>query len=324
MAISMVPFNEEDLMGVIRCLKRNYPNFGGWDNVQMEHWLDPVIRYKWSINNDVSEKDFPYKYGVTIKDDGRVVGWLGNIVSIRYSHEGWKYIYGSPTTWAIDKKYNMYLFKALTLLYSNIDVVSEFTARESVREILKKKYRFEVKSTKNYRFRPIPCFRCRRMMIEPITSEDFTYSGEIDQSVIKDHLALEFFYIFRFKRKKDGEDGYLFCKTYKEDSIRIRILRVINPKLFADNCQEIVWEIERFIFFPTRKSSFTMTKDILRFVKKKKNIDIECDSLLLHGHKPKHHYYKEFEVCRMFRNPNRINVEYDFLYSELACLNSEI
>ena len=118
--------------------------------------------------------------------------------------------------------------------------------------------------------------------------------------------------------------GFVFYKRYMEETKRLRVLKIINPKLFSQNCTEISWKMLKDEFY----SDMGLTESFAGIIKyKDKGIPVclECDEMLLGGFKLHHPIVYEKDVSRMVYSKQKTNdLEIDFLYSEISNLSGRV
>lgn len=314
MGIRIEGYCPEHRAGIIACLQRNYDWMGKTDSKDVEHWLQPTISYQWM--EDVSSEQYPYKYGIVLLSNDKVVGFLGCIYSRRYA-VGKPYIYLTGTNWCIDEKYRMHLIPMLKKMYETADVVGDFTPRKSVEEVLVKIFKFQYFNREKLRFAPIPFLDCHEVEFRSLFPEDFS-----DLILRREYLDNIPFGIKCIEFSRNEERGYVFYQVMEYRGKWIQIVKVVNGELFARHAHEIIWQIQKKECFD---DCCDLTEDICEIVRRARSnmwMNLEAEKCFFQDEKIQHPMYDSVSVVRLVRN--RRNPEIlpviDFLYSEMVML----
>lgn len=297
MSVSIDSYKPQYKTGVAACLRRNYPWMEEESQESIARWLEPVLHYTWT--EDLSENDFPHKYGTVILAEDRVVGFLGAVYSRRYSGDE-PYIFLRPTTWAIDDKYRIYLFKALKVQFAAADVIGDFEPRDSVEETLVKLYHFQYIDHKMYKFPAIPY-----LLFSQVDITFFQEAAEINDEHIKveymDNQPYGVGCVCVRPHRREGKCYIFYQLIGKAGRRRILIMKVSQPRIFAEFTHEILWKMQHF------------TKAYNK---------VKCDSRFFGGQPVRYPFRKSKKVARLLLNklPEEVVPQTDFLYSDTCML----
>lgn len=289
--------------GVIACLKRNYAWMNSVTDSQLYEWAKPFLTYSWKHAN--VEENIPCLHGqVILNDDDDVVGYLGYIYSKKVIN-GKSLRYMTPTTWAIDEGYRVYLFKAFKLALRDIDLAADFTARESVEEMLIKVFKFRYSNKLLCKFFPVPYIHKTNIILDKVN-----ISSEITEPLIRneyeDHneYNIQCVKISCLNNQKKFYVLYRLIKRKTKNIVKlpwIEILKVSDIALFSEYTHEIIWKLQ------------FMEVALL-----------QCDRNFFSKKVIKHPLYKNSEVKRLFLNKTMYEFTPDFLYSEIAMLQEKL
>lgn len=321
--VRIVPYEGKYKRGVIECLKRNYTWMSEVSNEYLEKWLQPITDYSWSGDREVSIIECQYKYGAIILDDDFVKGYLGMITSYQTDLNGNKYLYGSPTTWAIDEKYRIYLSKAIKKLVASVDFMTEFTARESVEAIMSQIFKFTVCENDKYLLYPCPYEGEDHCITKRINKLE-----NIDDALIKnvyfDHSPFYGINLVKADFGESTEHSYVFYKRYDEKDARLRILYISNPQLFAAYAHEIVWDLLKKEFYNGLSLTDTFI-EVMGNIRDGKMICVECSKMLLNEAKLNYPVCRNVKERILIQNSNNIDhSRIDYMYSEISNLSCKV
>jgi len=315
MGVRIEGYRPEYFAGVISCLQRNFEWMRKADAKEIERWIQPSISFRW--REDVSSKQYPYKYGMVLLSDKVVVGFLGCIYSKRYV-SGIPYIYLTGTNWCIDKEYRMYLIPILKKLYVTADVIGDFTPRKSVEEILTHIFKFQYVNTEKIRFTPIPFLDSHSIsiyMVSPDEISDMTLSMEYKDNTYYGVKCVKF--------QSESEIGFVFYKVMNFNGKWIQIVKMVNGELFAKNAHEIVWCLQKLECYESDDNPIDDFCEIVRRVRKNEWVNLECEKSFLGEAEIRHPMFDSVPVVRLMLNKkkNEITPSMDFLYSEMVMLD---
>ena len=296
--IKIEPYKNSFHGEVIECMKRNFPWMRNRTDDEINIWLEPLWTYNWLCNNEKN----PYKYGIVILDEnGKVVGYLGFIFSWRKTLKGYGYKYANPSYWAIDKPYRLHLFRVLREVFKYADVISDFTAIPAVQEVLKNIFKFKIISRTLYQFFPIPYLKSKNIHVNEV---DYSNLTEYEKVALSDHCVYGV-KVIDIQETTTQLKSSVFYRVFNASIKRlfpircIQILKVSNKEFFTNNIHEIVWNLQ------LKEKSF-----------------LQCDEIFILGD-VKHPLLRKKKVYREILNklPDNHEIDFDFLYSELAILN---
>lgn len=317
--MELLPYNESYKSQVIDCLQRNFDWMGESSFSDVEEWMEPVFNHTWNQSTSVTTEEYPYTKGAVVVEAEKVVGYLGMIVSRRGTGEN-SYIFASPTTWALDEEYRFYLPQISRGIFKDGICYADYTSRKSVELVLRKFFKFDKCPSRQYRLLPIPCYD------DKLTVNIIDDIGLIDDIIVKkmfdDHKQFYGIYLSRFEDVNTGNNGYVFIKKYDEDSKRLRVLKIINNAIFAENAHEIIWKVYSNVFFNGKKSDEILV-DIIDDMYERKKVCIECDEMMLCGNRLNYPNVKSKEMVRLWRGDN-LAADKDFMYTEMAILNNRL
>lgn len=239
-------YKDEYLLGVVGCLKRNFQWMGERSDEDIIKWMDPIINYKWGPDHDPGEKR--YSRGVVLLDDnGNVVGFSG-VVSSKQTIDGKECLYGNMTTTAVDQKYRFCMgamFRFFDKSY-DYDLLSGYTAREEVRDILTRFFQYETIDTLGYLFLPIPMIKNKNVKIR-ITDDSSEIMDTDLRAIYEDH---EKYNVKCAVISADGKVCHLFYRIVKKEKkgIKCRCTRVLytsDPVLCGKYAKDIIWFLEK-------------------------------------------------------------------------------
>lgn len=232
-------FKDTHMSGIIDCLKRNYESFKDYSDKQLEEWIKPLISYNW-----IDDIEVPYKYGMVLMNENQVVGYCGLIYSKYHEDGGEPLVYVNPTTWAIDEKYRLQVFKVTKEMLKTADVVGDFTSRKSMEEMCTKVFKYEYLDNQTIRFLPIPkvISHMKSMVIKDIHQIH-------DESVKSKYLDHKKYGVKVIRFSRENQDCYVFYKIMhlKIKGINTkwaRILDISDNDFFAENIHGIMWKIQ--------------------------------------------------------------------------------
>lgn len=282
--------------GVVACLKRNYESFKNKSLDDIANWLKPVLKYKWE---EECLEDFPYKYGTVIISDKKVVGYLGAVYSKRYDLNGKGYIFLRPTTWAIDEKYRIYLFKGLKEQFKAADVIGDFAPRESVEHTLVNLYKFKYCEKISYKFQAIPYFGFYKVDVSFVKN-----SLEIDDKIVsREFRDNQIFDVkcAKINDKKSDAVAYILYKIVgRKNNHRIMIMKIAGAELISMHIHEIFWRMM------WHESAYHKLK---------------CDGRFFRDCKFEYPFSKSKPMVRLLLNKRTdITPQDDFLYSDTCML----
>lgn len=300
MNVIIKPYEISDQEGVIKCLQRNFNWMKSRSYQDIKYWMNPLWTYDW-MN---SKLDSQFQHGVVVlNEQHNVVGYLGFIFSLRES-KGKKYKYLSPSYWALDDGYRIYLFQILKQVFKQADIIGDFTPIPSVEKILKTIFKFKTISTELYQFFPVPYFFKNHVLISKCDEQDLS---KIEKQEIQDHQT----YDIRCVKIKDIQNNNSMLVFYRVFNARIKrilpvrciqILKLSGSNFLSLYTHEIVWKLQ-----------------------KQEKALLQCDSIFF-ADKEFNYPLKRIKIVpRQFFNKknNELDVQPDFLYSELAMLNDK-
>lgn len=296
MKVSIVPYTSQYKDGVLHCFQRNYEGMREKTLPELYQWAKPMFTYQWQ--NDIDINEYPYKYGVVLLDDDKVVGYLGFIYAKRIVQNK-ELVYCSGTTWAIDEGYRIYLFKAIKRAIVNADIIFDFTAIAPVKETLTKVFKFQTIKSTTREFFPVPSFSNRVYFQEIHKAEDI--EDEIIRRMFSDHIAYPVKCIHITNRVKDC---YLFYK--REDRVKTKyfgrqacviVLYVSNRDFYSRYAHEIVWKLQR-----------------------REKAHLRCESIFFDEKILHYSLYAKHNWTQLVLDKSGMNVPIDYLYSEIAML----
>ena len=313
------PYEEKYLPGVIACLRRNFDWMGDASEDEVINWITPVLSYRWSAETEISSAEYAFKHGAVLLDNDNVVGYFGMIMSGR-DINGFHYVSGSPTTWAIDEGYRFFFYETLNTIIDTHVKWLEYSPRKSVAEALKLLYGFKVIGLKQFRLIPLPSVdnvcdvvhvKDPSEIIDPVIRREYT-----------DHMTIGGVKLACITSSRSDNKSFVFYKTFAEESTRIRILKISDPRVFAKHCSEIIWKLYKNEFYPESEPYDVIVK-IMDDLYNKEKLCVECDDFLLNGNKLNHLLIKEKDVTRLCR-PAESEMTADLLYTESALLSYRI
>lgn len=317
MSIDIRPYEERYRVEVISCLRRNYRWMGDTTSEIVQKWLSPIVSYEWSNMKNVG--DIPFNYGAVLLYGKNVVGFFGSIYAERNDGKK-KYIVLNCSTWCIDEGYRMYLSVALKMLFRYADVITEFTPRKSVEEYLANIYRFNYLGRETVRLYPVPLLESNY-----IIHIDFSDDGwKIEQCSLLDLYHDHKKYDVKVAHFSIGDDhGYVFYKKMNYRGEWLLILKIDNPRLFAQHAHEIIWRLQRKEQYSTYRSRDEVYTSLLKTAYQGKWLATECDKFLLRGLRIKYPCWKIHPVARMILDKSHVvgTENHDFLYSEISMLS---
>lgn len=316
MAISMEPFQKKYWPQVCTLVGEmfHYPeNYDYTDNYKQ------MFSYDW--NYDIDIKQFPYKYGMLIFDDDKVVGFLGAYYSKRrlYFEDSCEYeevVYMNCTRYAIEKKYRIMLYSAIKKLMDGVDIVTDFSASESMYEVFIKALKFKEYSSCEMRFYPVPWNIKDGTTVREIYDD---LEGEL-KILYKDHKK---YGVRVFRVQENEEVGYVFWEkkiSKKSRSEYVRVLRVDNKDLFSRNIWKIMWEMQKSCF-ANSESVCEVGKELFEKINNHQLYMAECDGFFLNESLLNHPLYMKWPTHKLFlktRDDIKCEPDLDLLYSELV------
>lgn len=299
MKVIIKPYETSDHDSVIKCLQRNFNWMKLRSYQDINCWMNPLWNYDW-INSNLESK---FQHGVVVLNEKHdVVGYLGFIFSLRDS-KGEKYRYLSPSYWAIDEGYRFYLFQILKQIFKQADVIGDFTPIPSVEKILSTIFKFDTISTKLYQFFPILYISKSHVLLSKCCECDLS---KTEKQEIQDHQP----YGIKCVKVKEIQNNKSMLIFYRVFNARIKkiipvrciqILKLSGFNLLSLYTHEIVWKLQ-----------------------KHEKALLQCDSIFFDNEVFSYTLKRTKSVPRQFLNKNKdLDVQPDFLYSELAMLNDK-
>jgi len=315
------PYSSQYDTDIIAILKRHFMWMSKTDSKDLCEWISPVFYPELTPESAVDYDEHPYSRGLVLVEEGHVVGYLGMITSRRRVGDR-AVVYGSPTTWVIDEPYRLFLPKAVKILLNDLDVCADFTPRQSVEQLLCKIFKFKYCGKIEYRVFPVPNERDFLNVIE-INDANICDNKDI-KNEYENHKKVYGFKIVKIENKSNGQMGYVFYKRYMEEAKRVRILKLVNASLFADNCIEISWKIIRDEFYKNMNATDAFVQ-IIRFKDKNIPVCMECDEMLLEKAALNHPLVYEKNVARIIYMHDGCDIpSVDFLYSEISNMSCKV
>lgn len=241
--MEIVEFSDKYLNDIAECFKRNFEIMKPLDTDTIIKWMQPLINYSW-FDDEISMKQ-PFKHGMVLIDDEKVIGYCGLVFSFVWI-EGKKYKYVNPSTWAIDHEYSFGVFSAMNKMLELADIVGDFTPIEKVKKMCLEMYDFKYLDEEKFKFIPIPCFT--RKLQKKIIKE----AGEIeDKDAKKMYLDHEKYNVKCARIEYKNQVAFIFYKNYHSKIKMIKkvpfilVLDVINKDFVIENVHEIVWFLQK-------------------------------------------------------------------------------
>ncbi|WP_293717972.1 hypothetical protein [uncultured Phascolarctobacterium sp.] len=302
MGIEIVGYCEKYKKGVLDCFKRHYQWMSTVSDKELEEWTRPFLNYQW-INKIVPE-EFPFRYGQVMLNNDKVIGYLGYVYSKRQIN-GILYNYVTCTTWAIDEKYRIYLFKVFKQITQDVDVIADFTSRESVKEVLMKIFKFKCFDNQVFKFYPIPFLKKNNIKYRAVTT-DSQLTDPIIKQEYRDHVQYNVKCLI-CNYSASSNTFYIFYKVIIRETgflgkVRwIKILKVTNGSLFAKNANEIIW-----------------------YLQKQEYAFLESDARFFENQKVNHLAFVVRPIHRLVLNKMQNELKPDSLYSEICMLEPHL
>lgn len=316
MSVKIEHYRSEYLSGVIECLQRNFKWMESKDEACLEDWLVPLTDYKWS-NSKIDENDFPYKSGMVIMDDYKIVGYLGLIYSNRKISGTIKTVVNT-STWAIDEGYGFYLIQAVKKICDSADIITSFTPCIEVLRTLKSLFKFEVECCKKLRLMPIPYEGKCNVQIKFIDNGMQINDSDVRAEYL-DHLRYGIKCI-SVKNKKN--EFFILYKILCGKGRYIRIIKCSNKKMFANYAHEIIWEMQKKECIDCTGDNKDILKELLIKSYNREWLATECDYSIFGDDDINYPLINEKAVNRLILNKNSDkNTIDDLLYSELSIMN---
>jgi len=234
-----LPYSDSLQEGVIQCL-RGYPELAPMTDEELFDWLKPIVSYSWE--DDIDENLFPYKYGVVLVDEGRVVGFCGLIYSYQY-FSGEKKVCINTSTWIIEPEYRFGTFTVLKMIMETADVVTDFTPSEKMAKINERMFRFRFIDTQSYKLYPTES-------VDSASNEKICFDSNCDKLFpnfkvyVKDHLKYGCkTLVYETVDEKTLTVCYYVSKDkkYKENCRKwAQVIAVSDKDIFAESVQTIV------------------------------------------------------------------------------------
>lgn len=315
------PYSSQYDNDIIAILKRHFEWMSETDSRDLYEWISPIIHPELTSESSVNFDKYPYSRGLVMVEDGHVVGYLGMITSRRRIGDR-AVVYGTPTTWVIDEPYRLFLPKAVKIILNDLDVCADFTPRKSVEQLLRRIFKFQYCGKMEYRIFPIPNER-NDVNVTEINDENICDNPTIINEY-EDHKKAYGFKIVKLESESNGQIGYVFYKRYLESTKRVRILKLINASLFADNCIEISWKIIRDEYYQNMNDTDSFVQ-IIKFKDANIPVCMECDEMLLGKAKLNHPLVYEKDVARIIYSYDGYDISnIDFLYSEISNMSCKV
>ncbi|PWL44940.1 MAG: hypothetical protein DBY44_07040 [Veillonellaceae bacterium] len=300
MKIEIKGYTDQYKQGVLQCLKNNYSWMARVSDEALYKWAEPFMAYEWK--EELPEAVKPYQHGIVFLDGQQVVGFLGFIYARRHWN-GHEYIYQNGTTWAVNRGYRIYLFKALKKADAVADVLGDFTPVKAVEETLTKVFKYKYIDRSVYRFYPVPRFSRESLTYQMIENGN-ALPDEILRTEYEDHKP----YGVKCLRVSDGHsDSFIFFrvnhrvrknrKIFRKRRSILKILKLTNPDLFCSHYIEIVWHMQ-----------------------KKGHPYVQLEPRFIAPHRLEGFGIKRKKVVRLGLNKTDEDITVDLLYSEEALL----
>lgn len=295
MDIQYLPYDPQYDIEIIHCLQRNYPWMGRRSEAEIRAWASPILDYHF-----VAEDAYRYAHGLLVVADGHVVGFYGNIASVR---DGVRNV--NWTTWCMDAPYRFYTFPAImTMLQEGeVDLYTDLTASPTVQEIdAQFGFRCVPGNTIQYRVHG-----SRKEHLSVILCQSTEDADHIKDPAMRiaflDHLPYDVQCIIW---SLHGEDQYLFVKRYQR-----RYLYNLLTRPFV-----------RILESQTRELAGQDMDALLRYIAARYHVrEIECDDAILACTGSAHVHYVATST-RMYRTADKaFPAHWSYLYSEVALLD---
>ena len=300
--MQMVPY-ELKYWSEVKKLAQKYFHYP--DNYDYTWRWGGTLYHPWT-----NTSEFPFANGlVLINNDEKVVGFFGCFFSKRLSLENKSYNYLNLSRWILEDDYRKYYFSVIKTLFKDADIISDYSAINSVKESFINIYKFKLIDMINYRFFPIPYMRPKTIEVKFLTPDEL--ESNILRKEYSDHLP----YGMKCVSFTDGiERGYVIYR-YKEQGAQI--VKVVNKKLMGLKLHEIIWEIQKHAFTNKEKIP-AIANEVIECIKGNRMILCECDSRFLKCNDIAHPLYTIKNVNRLVLNKIGVDIDIDNLYSETS------
>lgn len=297
MSITIVGYRNCYKADVIMCLKRNFSWMKSRTDEDIEQWMEPLWNYHWLED---LQCDYPYKNGCVILNElGRVVGYFGVVCSQRYDDNGRSYFYISPSYWALDKAYRIYLFTILKKVFDGADVIGDFSAIEHVEKILVNLYKFKYIDKRAMQFIPLPLLKKTRLHFS------LPSKNSLDEIQWREYEDNKQYGVKCIVCSYLNEKSFIYYKVVRIHFKHIiplkvvHLLKVTNPSFVNQFAHEIIWKLG----------------------KAERGI-VQADFRFFNGSIPEYPLIRLRSKVRLVSIKEGISLEeVDFLYSELSMLN---
>lgn len=260
-SVELKRYNDKYLSGIISCLKRNYSRFECMMDLDVYKFLKPLVTYDFS-------EEYSYKkgeYGYVLLEEENVVGFFGMIYYRIKSETGEFYTVANPTTWAIDNKYRIYIFRVTELLFKETDIIIDATPSYKELMIEKKMFSFKDLSQKKIRFFDMELVDKEKCYINKVRKSSDITENEVYKKYL-DNVAYEVKCIEilnAINEKCYVMYNIVFAKKHLEnggDIIKLaRVLGVSDLEIFNDNFSAL-----------------------FNFIKTNDNVEaVECDNMFI-------------------------------------------
>lgn len=303
-------FQIEDLMGVVACLRRNYPWMREKPEGYIASWIKPLCEHTW----DETDKDrVPYSYGKVLIENGNIIGYLGAIGYKRWINKREISVL-NLSTWAVDKGYRGVFIPYTEDMYYAADIILDLTPNPSSRMIECRLFDMNVFEERMIKLYLAPYVDNGKVKAEIVLDDSMIGNEVIRREYIDNHKAGG---IKLLKVSFRMDTCFIFYKIIPDRSNRIRILKVSDPELWADNCHEISWELFKIESFSNNykiEYADVVVEDSLKSC-------IECDQRFFGGKEINHPSYGDRKVTRLIKKNTDMHIEeVDNLYTEFALI----
>lgn len=299
--MNLVGYSDKYKNEVFECLKRNFKSMCNMTYLELNDWINPLLSYTWA--NEFSIDKYPFKYGVVLINNEKVVGYLGLIYSRQYICGKWKTVVNF-TTWAIDKPYRIELVHCISEIQNTADVLLDFTPRKSIVNVLTQMFSYKYIDSKGYLFLP------KLVLHNELKIKKIKKSREIKNENVKkiyeDHIKYGLFCSEVTTKNKRSE--YIIYKMKKKELILKGLvpLNSINVLYTSDN-----------IFFGR------YYKEIISKLQYIERAALKTDSRFFSIDENMTKKFRVYNINRLAYGIDKINVPLSSLYTELSILINE-
>lgn len=295
MDIQYLPYEPQFNMEIVHCLQRNYPWMGRRSEAEILQWASPILDYHFTL-----DYAYPYAHGLVVLADQHVVGFLGNITSLR---DGVRTV--NWTTWCVDEQYRFYTFPAImTLLQAgDADLYTDLTASPTVQEI-DSKFKF-VNAPGNTVVYAV--HGAARDNLDAYVCKSQEDADRIPDPAVRtaflDHLPYDVACVIW---KRQGETQYIFAKKYQRrvfyNLLRTSFVRILESSVLRLDGQEM--------------------DALLRYLAANNHVwRVECDDAVIVCADSAYVHTAE-PSSRMYRSADgAFPLHWSYLYSEVALLD---